>query len=74
VLDIHHRMPFILNKDEIDDWINPKINIQEALPKILNEFDPKWESLIVHKVPNLVSKLVNKTSKNIMTVEDYLKS
>lgn len=73
VNNIHHRMPFLLTEDEIDDWINPELSIHSVMPKVLKEDAPKWNSLKVYRVPDLVSKLKNKGSSNILSIEEYQK-
>lgn len=71
LMDIHHRMPYVLTEEEIDDWIDPKVHVEEALAKTLDENHPKWHSLVAYKAPLLVNKLTNKSSQNIMTISEY---
>ena len=71
--DIHHRMPIFMTDDEIDDWINPNIDFNKVLNKLINFNLPKWSTIIPMKVCRLVSNLKEKSINNLLSEEDLLK-
>jgi len=64
---IHHRMPVILNKNNIAEWINSKKDSFSTLQNFLN---PDSSNLIFHNVSAFVNSTKNNSKKCILKVKD----
>jgi len=56
--EIHHRMPVLLDRSGVADWINPEIQERKALEEILQPCPENWLSAVE------VSQLVNSPKNN----------
>lgn len=70
---IHSRMPMVLAKDEIDEYLDPKIDPNIAFNNILNKHHSKWNNLKAIRVVRRVNYQKNKCKLNIMTKIEYRK-
>lgn len=72
---VHHRMPVILDEDELDMWLDcKKYRFENIINKeILNPKKEKWNSLFFYQLAPYVGDIKNKTDKCLMSIEDYKK-
>ena len=56
--EIHDRMPVILDRSRLEDWLNPEIHEREILQELLQPCPDKWLSATE------VSPLVNSPKNN----------
>ncbi|CAD8134458.1 unnamed protein product [Paramecium pentaurelia] len=69
---VHDRMPVLLEDDEIDLWINPKIGFFDIIDKkILNSQKKIWGQVQVTKVAPYVNNIKEKSEKCLITLEEY---
>mmetsp|Transcript_34921 Transcript_34921/g.31450 ORF Transcript_34921/g.31450 Transcript_34921/m.31450 type:complete len:200 (+) Transcript_34921:227-826(+) len=72
---IHHRMPVVLDEDEIDMWVDCKnYRFEDIIDReILNQKKEKWNDLYYYQLAPYVGDMKNKTEKCLMSIEDYKK-
>jgi putative SOS response-associated peptidase YedK len=75
IAHIHHRMPILLEEDEIDMWLNTdKYKFSQIMDKeILNESKAKWKSVEAYPIGPYINDLKNKSDQVIMTYDDHIK-
>ena len=67
MMDIHDRMPVILNEDQVKIWLDPKIKDLDALKKILAPFDSS--SMDFYEVSRVVNNASNKSEDTIKPIK-----
>lgn len=67
MMDIHDRMPVILNEDQVKIWLDPKLKDQEALKKILVPFDSVYMDF--YEVSKVVNNASNKGEDTIRPIK-----
>lgn len=64
---IHHRMPIILKKENVEKWIN---NEKYSFSSIQNFLDPYLTDLVFHNVSPLINSTKNNSIECIQKVKD----
>lgn len=67
MMDIHDRMPVILNEDQVKIWLDHKLKDQEALKKILVPFDSVYMDF--YEVSKVVNNASNKSEETIKPIK-----
>jgi len=69
---IHHRMPVLLEDDEVDLWLNvEKYSFLSIADKILNQKKSLWLDIDYYRVGTAVNNIKDKSSKCIQSWEDF---
>jgi putative SOS response-associated peptidase YedK len=69
---VHHRMPVLLEEDEVDLWINTKNSFHEIIDrKILNQQKKIWGEVDHYRCAPHVNSIKEKSEKCLLSLEDY---
>ncbi|KAL4467013.1 hypothetical protein ABPG74_010610 [Tetrahymena malaccensis] len=71
---VHHRMPVFIEEEEIEQWLNPKIEYQEVLFKQLLKRDRKvYDEISSYRCSNNVNNIREQSIKCLMSYEEHKK-
>ncbi|KAL4510199.1 hypothetical protein ABPG72_010392 [Tetrahymena utriculariae] len=71
---VHHRMPVFIEEEEVELWLNPKIEYKEVLFKQLLKRDRKvYDEISSYRCSNNVNNIREQSIKCLMSYEEHKK-
>jgi len=66
IREIHDRMPVVLGKEEVEEWLNPEVHEQERLKKLLEPCPNSW--LTTEEISTLVNSTENNSPEVLLSI------